>query len=130
MKTLIALALAGATLAAAGGASAASNGGNAGLKSLIRPQVARTHLVNRCLFPRVNIRGETVKLRLAGYSHVHYLNTKTFRPRCATFVYFSACKGGKRYKIIVRYIRGTRFVIVQRNGSCRHLPIGPVLRRS
>ena len=72
MKTLIALALAGATLAAAGSASAATGAGNAEFKSPVRPHVGRQHLVNRCAWPRISVRRETMKLRFAGYKNVRY----------------------------------------------------------
>jgi len=130
MKTLIALALAGATLAAAGGASAAPGAGNAEFKSPVRPHVGRKVLVNRCHWPRISVRRETMKLRLAGYRNVSYNGTRTFLPRCAKFLSFTACKRHKRYKLTVRFIQGTRYVIVQRNGFCRHRPLRPTLRSS
>ena len=130
MKTLIALALAGATLAAASGASAVPNAGNAELKSPARPHIGRTQLLNRCLWPRISVRREAMKLGLAGYRKVRYLNTRIFRPRCAKFLTFSACKGHKRYKLIVRFLHGTRYVIVQRNGICFHYYQRRTLRRS
>ena len=130
MKTLIALALAGATVAAAGGASAASNSGNAEFKSPVHRQVGPNRLVNRCAWPHTSIRRETRKLRFAGFRNVHYQSTQTFRPRCAKFLIFSACKRNLRYKVIVRFLNGTRYVIVQRNGFCRHRPLQPTLRRS
>jgi len=130
MKSLIALALAGATLAAASGASAAPGAGSAEFKSSVRPHVGPNVLVNRCHWPRISVRRETMKLRLAGFQRVHYVGTHTFLPRCAKFLSFTACKGHKRYKLTVRFIRGTRFVIVQQNGLCRHLPLRPNLRSS
>jgi hypothetical protein len=130
MKTLIALALAGATLAAAGGASAAPGAGNAEFKSPVRPHAGPNVLVNRCHLPRISVRREARKLRFAGFRRIRYQSTRTFRPRCAKFVIFSACKQHRRYKVIVRFIRGTRYVIVQRNGFCRHRPFQRTLRRS
>jgi len=130
MKTVIALALAGATLAAAGGVSAAPGAGNAEFKSPVRPHAGPNKLVNRCLWPRVSIRREARKLRFAGFRRIRYQSTRTFRPRCAKFVTFSACKQHRRYKVIVRFIRSTRYVIVQRNGFCRHRPLQRTLRRS
>ena len=130
MKTLIALALAGATLAAAGGASAAPGAGNAEFKSPVRPHAGPNALVNRCHLPRVSIRRESRRLRFAGYRNVHYTGTHTFLPRCAKFVTFTACRGHRRYKLTVRFIRGTRYVIVQRTGFCRHRPFQRTLRRS
>lgn len=130
MKTLIALALAGATLAAAGGASAAPNSGNAEFKSPVRPQVGRNILVNRCHWPRISVRREIRKLRFAGYRNISYNGTHTFLPRCAKFLTFTACQGRKRFKLTVRFLHGTRYVIVQRNGFCRHRPLRPTLRSS
>jgi len=129
MKTLIALALAGATLAAAGGVSAAPGAGNAEFKSPVRPHVGPNRLTNRCVWPRTSIRRETRKLRFAGYRNVRYQSTRIFRPRCAKFLTFSACQGNKRYKLTVRFIGLTRYVIVQRAGFCRHRPFQRTLRR-
>jgi hypothetical protein len=123
MKTMIALALAGATLAATGGALATPGTANAELantqlKVTVSPQISRKRLVRRCIWPRTHARWEWVKVRQAGYRNVRYLGTKVFLPRCAKFYYFAACQGIKRYKIIVRYIRFSRYVIVLRNGYC------------
>ncbi len=120
MKTLIALALAGATLAATGGALATPGTATTEVKLTKAPQISRKRLVIRriCIWPRTHARWEYVRVRHAGYSNVRYLGTKTFLPRCAKCYYFSACRGFKRYKIIVRYIRFSRYVIVLRNGYC------------
>lgn len=130
MKTLIALALAGATLAAAGGASAAPNSGTVEFKSPVHRHVGPNRLVNRCAWPHTSVRRETRKLRIAGFRRVSYQGTKIYRPRCAKFLIFSACKRNLRYKVMVRFLNGRRYVIVLRNGFCRHRPLRPTLRRS
>jgi len=130
MKTLIAIAVAGATLASAGAAIAAPGTANPVIKSNVelaasaRPQARRNkHLTIRpyCGWPRIHVRWEWVKLHQAGYRKVRYQGTKVFLPRCAKFLYFSACHGIKRYKVIVRFIRSTRYVIALRQGYCFRL---------
>lgn len=120
MKTLIAFVIAIATLASAGSAFAAPAKNFAPHKSVASGHVARKNLViqRRCMWPRIHVRWEWVKLRYAGYRKIKYLGTKTFWPRCAKFLYFSACKGTYRYKVIVRYIRFQRYVIVLNKGYC------------
>lgn len=120
MKTLIAFVFAIATLASAGSAFAAPAKGAVQERTVASAHVARKNLVlhRRCVWPRIHVRWEWVKLRHAGYRKIKYLGTKTFWPRCAKFFYFSACKGIYRYKVIVRYIRFQRYVIALNQGYC------------
>lgn len=84
-------------------------------------------IARRCFWPRVSIRHEIRRLRHGGYRQVRYLGRTTHQSRCALFVHFSACRGARRYKVIVRFLNNRRFVITQRRGLC--LRSGPVPRR-
>lgn len=120
MKTLIAIAVLGATLAGASGAIAKSGkfdapmspaaSSQAGPKKFAAPRI--------CKWPRISINQEKAKLNLAGYSMVKYVKTKVHISRCAKFLYFSGCQGANRYRLIVRFIGFKRYVIVQPNGAC------------
>lgn len=92
----------------------------------VQPHKLPTHLTQRCLMPRVSIGREVRRLRHSGFYRVRFLGRKVFRPRCAQFLYFSACKRRIKYRVIVRYIKFRRFVIVQRVGHC--LPFNPAPR--
>ena len=138
MKTLIALAVAGVTLASTGGALANSQSVSTPsvspateLAATAIPQARPKHLTIRpnCGWPRIHVRWEYVKLGQAGYRKIRYIGTKVFLPRCAKFLYFSACNGHRKYKVIVRFIRSTRYVIALRQGHCFHR-IKPRLHRS
>ncbi len=116
--TVAATAAATATLVAPSAAVAAPRGKAVQLKKHRRFHRPRLDLRARCVWPRISVRREYVKLRIAGFRHIRYQGRKTFRPRCAQFLYFSACKGPIRYRVIVRYIRFQRYVIAQPLGRC------------
>lgn len=128
MKKLLILALAGAFLAPAAATQAkplrvmpAKH-----LKLIKKPNFAKK-LVLRCHMPRVSVRWEHLRLRRAGFYLIRYQGRKVFLPRCAQFLYFTACKRGVRYRVIVRYIRHSRYVITLRQGRC--FPYRPGLPR-
>lgn len=120
MKTLIAIAVVGATLAAAGGAVAGSGKLDAPMSPIASPQAGAKKFVapRRCMWPRISVHQEKAKLSLAGYYKIKYVGTKVHLSRCAKFLYFSACKGITRYRLIVRYIKFQRYVIVGPQGKC------------
>ncbi len=133
-KTLIAVAFAGAALAPAAAVTVAATVAptvaeaaprnhlvqNRRLQVQRPPLVRRPNfeLARRCVWPRVSIRLEMRRLRHAGYRNIHYVGRRVFRPRCALFVEFNACRGLTRYRVIVRYIRFQRFVIALNRGRC------------
>jgi hypothetical protein len=139
-KTLLAIAFAGAALAPGLTATVAATLVPAGaavaapkltVVKVRRAKIVRRpdlNLVARCPMPHLSVRREAFKLHLAGYRHIHFVRKTTFLPRCAQFLYYSACKGPYRYRVIVRYIKYTRFVITQRLGFCLYLR-KPVLKR-
>ncbi len=120
MKILIAIAVVGATLAAAGGAVADPGKLEARMIPVASPQAPANKYAapKHCVWPRISVHQEKVKLSLAGYHKIKYLGKKIFLPRCAKFLYFSACKGVNRYRLIVRYIKFQRYVIAQPQGGC------------
>jgi len=85
-----------------------------------KPGINRINkLVQRCRYKRVILSAEILALKMSGYTYIKYLGTSVFAPRCAQFVTFSACKGGTRYIVKVRYIKGiNRYVIAQPKGPC------------
>lgn len=133
-KTLIAVAFAGAALAPAAAlttaaalaptAAIAAPKAKVLLKKDLRaqrtPLVRRPgfQLVQRCYWPRVSVGREKRRLRFAGYRNIRYVGRKIFRPRCALFLYFNACKGLTRYRVIVRYLNHRRYVIALNRGRC------------
>lgn len=122
-KTLIALALAGATFAAAGGAVADSGKFEARMSPVASSYVKPNKFVapRICMWPRFNMRWEYAKLSYAGFSKIKFVKKTTFLPRCAKFYYFTACKGIYRYTVIVRFIKFKRYVIVLKNGYCSRI---------
>jgi len=120
MKTLIAIAVLGATLTGTGGAIAGSGKFHDPMRPAAssRPGSGKIAPPRICMWPRISVNQEKAKLSLAGYNMTKYLKTETVMKRCAKFLYFSACQGVNRYQVIVRYIRFTRYVIVQPNGAC------------
>jgi hypothetical protein len=136
-KTLVAVAFAGAALAPAAAVTVAATVATAVAPTAAeaapgnhygqhrRLQVQRPPLVRRprfhprrCALPRVSVRREMNRLHAAGYRHVRYAGRNYYRPRCAMFINFNACRGVTRYRVKVRYIRSQRFVIALNNGSC------------
>jgi len=98
------------------------------LAAKAKPGINRVNkLVQRCNYKRIVLSAEILALKMSGYTRIKYLRTSVFAPRCAQFVRFSACKGGQKYKVSVRYIKGVnRYVIAQRTGIC--LVIAPKLK--
>ncbi|VAW01462.1 hypothetical protein MNBD_ALPHA08-327 [hydrothermal vent metagenome] len=79
-------------------------------------------ITTACRYKAISVAQEKQMLGLAGYTKIKYIKTTTFQPRCAQFVRFKACKAAKRYKVSVRYIKGTnRYVIAQSVGNCLKL---------
>ena len=72
----------------------------------------------RCLMPKLDLSNEAAKLGLQGYRQLSYQGRKSYASRCAQLLYFSACKGVSRYRVIVRYVRSKRSVVALRQGSC------------
>jgi hypothetical protein len=152
-KTLIAVAFAGAALAPAAAVTVAAT-----VAATVAPTAAvaapRHHLVQhrrlqiqrpplirrptfhptrRCVLPRVSVRQEMNRLHLAGYRNIHYAGRTYYRPRCAMFIHFNACRGLTRYHVMVRYIHFRRFVIALNKGRCvpnYRLPYGNRHRHS
>ncbi len=81
-------------------------------------KLLRVPTPRRCLMPTLDLSHEAARLGLAGYRKLSYQGRKTYASRCAQMLYFSACKGVGRYRVIVRYIRARRSVIAMRQGSC------------
>ncbi len=102
----------------------ASEGTDSGAHFLVtsfRPQPIRPYtqpVTRRCLMPRLNLSHEAAKLGLGGYTRVSYQGAKTYTPRCIRMLYFSACKGATRHRVIVRFIQGRRSVVAMRTGLC------------
>lgn len=126
MAVITALALPAVTATAP--AQAASGPQYKSQHSAAKPGINRVNkLVQRCNYKRISVSAEKLALKMSGYTRINYLGTTVFAPRCAQFVRFSACKGGNKYKVAVRYIKGVnRYVIAQRTGLC--LVIAPKLK--
>jgi hypothetical protein len=103
------------------GASEGTNSGAHLLLTSFRPQPMQPHrqpVRRRCLMPHPNLSHEAAKLGLGGYTRVSYQGAKTYTPRCIRMLYFSACKGATRHRVIVRFIQGRRSVVAMRTGLC------------
>lgn len=135
MKKLLIVALAGAFLAPAAVTQAKPlHFAPAKRLKVVKRAPHRAHrtpqLIRRCHMPRVSPRLEVRRLRHTGFRRVSYQGKKVFLPRCAQFLYFTACKRGLKFKVIVRYIRHSRYVITLRQGRCLAFnPAPPPSRR-
>lgn len=121
LSTIAAAAIAAAIiLPAAGAAPALAAAGHKIAPGAHKHKTAVPNkLALRCKYKRLNLRFEISALHAAGYTRIKYQGVYVFRPRCAQFFKFSACKGGSRYNLRVRYIKGVnRFVIAQKVGIC------------
>jgi hypothetical protein len=81
-------------------------------------RLLRTPIARRCLMPKLDLSNEAARLGLAGYTKLSLQSRKSYQSRCAQLLYFTACKGVSRYRVIVRYIRSKRSVVALRQGSC------------
>ena len=98
-------------------AQAVSNLGAASYQP-VPSRLLRTPTARRCLMPKLDLSNEAARLGIVGYRKLSLQSRKSYQSRCAQLLYFSACKGVSRYRVIVRYIRSKRSVVALRQGSC------------